>query len=244
VTGFPGRRRQPGAADADLPFADRTAAGQALGQALAPYAGRDDVLVLALPRGGVPVAGEVAAALGAPLDVLIVRKLGVPWQEELAMGAVASGGARVLNEDVIAGGGIRPEQIEQATREQQREIERRERAYRGDRARPDPKGRRVILVDDGIATGATMRVAVQALRGLGAAAIVVAVPVAPPETVARLRAEADEVVCLAMPEPFYAVGSWYADFRQVSDDEVRRLLEAAWSAAPAHGPSRGAVPGA
>jgi putative phosphoribosyl transferase len=236
--------RRPGAAQAALPFADRTAAGQALARALARYAGRDDVLVLALPRGGVPVAGEVAAALGAPLDVLIVRKLGVPWQEELAMGAVASGGARVLNEDVIAGGGIRPEQIEQATREQRREIERREQAYRGDRPHPEAKGKQVILVDDGIATGATMRVAVQALRGLGAAAIVVAIPVAPPDTVALLRGEADEVVCLAMPEPFYAVGSWYADFRQVSDEEVRRLLEAAWSAAPAQGPSRGAVPGA
>jgi putative phosphoribosyl transferase len=221
-------RPSPEGAGVHLPLSDRTAAGRALAAALAGYRNRDDVLVLALPRGGVPVACEVAAALQAPVDVLIVRKLGVPWHEELAMGALASGGARVLNEDVIAGAGIRSEEIERATRVQQLEIERREQAYRGDRPQPEVKGKRVILVDDGIATGATMRVGVQALRQRGAAAIAVAVPVAPAETVGLLRAEADEVVCLATPEPFFAVGAWYADFRQVSDDEVRRLLDAAW----------------
>jgi putative phosphoribosyl transferase len=219
-----------GVARTELPFHDRRVAGKMLALALARYGGRDDVLVLALPRGGVPVACEVAAALQAPVDLLIVRKLGVPWHEELAMGALASGGARVLNEDVIASAGIRPDQLERVTREQHQEIERREQAYRGSRSQPEVKGKCAILVDDGIATGATMRVAVQALRQRGAVTIVVAVPVAPAETVERLRVEADEVVCLATPDPFHAVGIWYADFRQVSDDEVRRFLAAAWSA--------------
>lgn len=215
-------------ASAHLPFHDRTEAGKALAFALVRYHDCDDVLVLALPRGGVPVACEVAAALRAPVDVLIVRKLGVPWHEELAMGAVASGGARVLNEDVIARAGIRSDEIEGATRAQQLEIERREQAYRGSRPQPVVKGKLVILIDDGIATGATMRVAVQALRQQGVAAIVVAVPVAPAETVETLRAEADEVVCLATPEPFYAVGAWYTHFGQVADDQVSRLLNLAW----------------
>jgi putative phosphoribosyl transferase len=212
----------------DLPFSDRMAAGKLLAAALARYRNRADVLVLALPRGGVPVACEVAAALQAPVDVLIVRKLGVPWHRELAMGAVASGGARVLNEDLIARAGIRTDEVERATHEQQREIERREQAYRGNRPQPEVKGRHVILVDDGIATGATMRVAVQALRQRGASAILVAVPVAPAETIATLSAEADDVVCLATPEPFFAVGEWYSDFGQVSDHEVSRLLDRAW----------------
>ena len=215
-------------AGSHLPFHDRTEAGKALAFALVRYRDCDDVLVLALPRGGVPVACEVAAALRAPVDVLIVRKLGVPWHEELAMGAVASGGARVLNEDVIARAGIRSDEIERATRAQQLEIERREKAYRGNRGQPAVKGKRVILIDDGIATGATMRVAVRALRQHGVSAIVVAVPVAPAETVETLRAEADEVVCLATPEPFYAVGAWYTHFGQVSDDEVSRRLDRAW----------------
>ena len=211
-----------------LPFRDRTEAGQALAIALGGYRDRDDVLVLALPRGGVPVACEVATALRAPVDLMIVRKLGVPGQEELAMGAVASGGARLLNRDIVMEAGIGPEEIEAATRIQQLEIERREKAYRGNHPEPQLDGRCIILVDDGIATGATMRVAIQALRQRAVSAIVAAIPVAPAETVAILRAEADEVVCLATPQPFHAVGSWYASFRQVSDEEVRRQLDAAW----------------
>jgi putative phosphoribosyl transferase len=174
------------------------------------------------------VACEVAAVLRAPLDVMIVRKLGVPWQEELAMGAVASGGARLLNPDIVSRAGISSEEIEQATRVQQLEIERREKAYRGSRPQPEVKEKRVILVDDGIATGATIRVAIRALRQRGASTIVVAVPVAPAETADVLGAEADEVVCLATPEPFGAVGTWYADFRQISDAEVCRQLSHMW----------------
>ena len=226
-------------ASTHLPFHDRNEAGKALAFALVRYRDCDDVLVLALPRGGVPVACEVAAALRTPVDVLIVRKLGVPWHEELAMGAVASGCARVLNEDVIARAGIGSDEIERATRAQQLEIARREKAYRGDRPQPPVKGKRVILIDDGIATGATMRVAVQALRQQGVSAIVVAIPVAPAETVETLRAEADEVVCLATPEPFYAVGAWYTHFGQVSDDEVSRLLNLVWRSS-----ARAAVAGA
>lgn len=220
-----------------LPFRDRSEAGRALGAALARYRGRDDVLVLALPRGGVPVACEVGAALRAPVDLMIVRKLGVPWQEELAMGAVASGGARVLNDAIVAESGVRPEEIEAAAGAQILEIERREKAYRGDRPPPVVDGKCVILVDDGIATGATMRVAVRALRQRAVSAIVAAIPVAPAETIELLRAEADEVVCLATPEPFHAVGSWYFDFRQVSDEEVRRQLAHLWRAAPPARPS-------
>jgi len=211
-----------------LPFRDRTQAGAALADALARYRDDQDILVLALPRGGVPVACEVAAALRAPLDVMIVRKLGVPWQEELAMGAVASGGVRLLNPEVVSQAGIGSEEIEQATRVQQIEIERREKAYRGNRPQPQVRGKRVILVDDGIATGATIRVAIRALRQRGASAIVIAVPIAPVETIEVLAAEADEVVCLATPEPFWAVGSWYADFRQVSDAEVCEQLNRMW----------------
>lgn len=217
-----------------LPFDDRKKAGAALAAALSRFRDQHDVLVLALPRGGVPVACEVAAALGAPLDVMIVRKLGVPWQEELAMGAVASGGARLLNASIVAEAGISARQIEQAAQAQALEIERREKAYRGSRPQPEVKGKRIILVDDGVATGATMRVAIRALRERGASSIVVAVPVAPADTVDILGAEADEVVCLATPEPFCAVGAWYSDFRQVSDAEVRRLLDLMWHGSSVH----------
>jgi len=211
------------------PLANRTEAGRALGAALASYRQRGDLLVLALPRGGVPVACEIARALDAPLDILVVRKLGTPGQEELAMGAIASGGLRVLNHDVIRARDIGEWVIENAVAREQRELERRESAYRGDRPRPPVEGKCVIVVDDGLATGATMRAAVAALRLQKPARIVVAVPVAPAETVRMLQAEADEVVCLKTPEEFWAIGQWYVDFPQVSDEEVRGLLAAAWA---------------
>ena len=213
-------------------FADRTEAGQRLARALHAYAGRADLLVLALPRGGVPVAYEVARALGAPLDLLLVRKLGVPGHEELAMGAIASGGIRVLNREVIAATGVGESQIEAAAAREQRELERRAGAYRGERPPPTIAGRCVILIDDGLATGATMRAALAALRPQHPAALVVAVPVAPPETLARLRAEANDVVCLEAPEAFYAIGAWYRDFGQLHDDQVRALLARAWAERP------------
>jgi predicted phosphoribosyltransferase len=187
------------------------------------------VLVLALPRGGVPVAYEVARALGAALDVFLVRKLGVPGNEELAMGAVATGGVRVLNDPVVRQLGIPGHLIDAVAAEQQQELARRERLYRDGRPPPDTRGRAVILVDDGLATGATMRAAVKALRRSGPARIVVAVPTAPPDTCEELRREADEVVCGIAPEPFLAVGQWYEDFPQTSDDEVRDLLARARS---------------
>lgn len=211
-----------------LPFADRTEAGQRLAEALSRYARSRDLLVLALPRGGVPVAFEVAERLGAELDVIVVRKLGVPYQEELAMGAIASGGAKVLNQDVIASLGLSEDEIETVAQREAQELARRERIFRGERPFPQVKGRTVILVDDGLATGATMRAAVAALRQLEPSAIVVAVPVAPPDTAARLRAEVDDLVCLATPEAFYAVGQWYVDFSQLSDEDVRDLLAKAW----------------
>ena len=205
-------------------FRDRREAGQVLADRLTAYAGRPDVLVLALPRGGVPVAYEVARALGAPLDVFLVRKLGVPGQEELAMGAVATGGVRVLNEQVVGALGIPPSVIEAVAAWQQQELVRRERLYRGDRPPPDVRGRTVILVDDGLATGSTMRAALAALRRQQPARLVVAVPTAAPETCDELRAEADDVVCATTPEPFDSVGLWYEDFSQTTDDEVRELL--------------------
>ena len=205
-------------------FRDRREAGQVLADRLTAYAGRPDVLVLALPRGGVPVAYEVARALGAPLDVFLVRKLGVPGQEELAMGAVATGGVRVLNEQVVGALGIPPSVIEAVAAWQQQELVRRERLYRGDRPPPDVRGRTVILVDDGLATGSTMRAALAALRRQQPARLVVAVPTAAPETCDELRAEADDVVCATTPEPFDSVGLWYEDFSQTSDEEVRELL--------------------
>jgi predicted phosphoribosyltransferase len=215
-------------------FQDRIDAGRQLATKLLRYAGRPDVLVLALPRGGVPVGFAVAQALEAPLDVFLVRKLGVPGREELAMGAIATGGVRVLNEDVVRHLDIPPEVIDEVTEQEGRELERREQSYRGNRPPPAVAGRIVILVDDGLATGSTMRAAVAALRRQGPARIVVAVPVGAPETCGELAREADEVVCALMPEPFYAVGLWYDDFSQTSDEEVRELLAEAGASPAAH----------
>jgi predicted phosphoribosyltransferase len=208
-------------------FRDRKEAGRQLASRLTKYANRPDVIVLALPRGGVPVAYEVAKQIGAPLDVFLVRKLGVPGYEELAMGAIASGGVRIINEDIVRQLQIPGEVIDAVAAEEQRELERRERAYRDDRPPPDVKGRTVILIDDGLATGSTMRAAAAALRKLGPARIVVAVPVSAPETCDEFREEVDEVVCAATPEPFRGVGLWYKDFSQTTDEEVRQLLERA-----------------
>ena len=213
-------------------FRDRTQAGQLLATKLTAYANRPDVLVLALPRGGVPVAFEVARALHAPLDVLIVRKLGVPGQEELAMGAIASGGVRVLNDDVVQVLALPEEVIKTVAAREQHEVERRARLYRGERPASDVRGRSVILVDDGMATGATMRAAVAAVRQQQPARIVIAVPAAASATCEECAAEADEVVCVSRPEVFFAVGFWYERFSQTTDEEVRDLLQQA-----AHEPS-------
>jgi putative phosphoribosyl transferase len=213
----------------DLPIANRIAAGQALAEALRAYRDRDDVIVLGLPRGGVPVAVEVAEVLGAPLDLMLVRKLGTPGQEELAMGAIASGDSRVINEDVVRALAISPQVIERVAAEERNELKRREQAYRGERPWPKLADQCVILVDDGLATGATMRAAVESVRTQLPAHIVVAVPVAPPDTVTMLRQQADEVVCLAEPEPFRAIGLWYIDFSQVNDEEVRQMLGKVWN---------------
>ena len=205
-------------------FRDRTDAGRRLAARLGEYAGRTGVLVLALPRGGVPVAFEVARSLGAPLDVFLVRKLGVPGQEELAMGAIATGGVRVINEAVVRELGIGGEAFEEVAGRESAELERRERVYRGERAAPEVRGRTVILVDDGLATGSTMRAAAVALRRQGPARLVVAAPVAAREACEELRAEVEEVVCAETPEPFHGVGRWYEDFSQTTDEEVRGLL--------------------
>jgi len=206
-------------------FADRTAAGQQLAERLTRYGGRSDVLVLALPRGGVPVGFEVAQALHAPLDVFLVRKLGVPGHRELAMGAIATSGIRVINLEVVEALDIPDETIEMVAAEEQEELERRQQAYRGDRATPAVLGKCVILVDDGLATGSTMRAAIAAIRQQGPARIVVAVPVGAAATVEELRAEVDQLVCILTPEPFHAVGAWYHDFSQTTDDAIRELLE-------------------
>jgi erythromycin esterase-like protein/predicted phosphoribosyltransferase len=211
----------------DRLFRDRRDAGRVLARLLDQYRDRPDVLVLGLARGGVPVGYEVAAALGAPLDVFLVRKLGVPGREELAMGAIASGGVIVINDDVVRGLGIAPETIQRVAEEEGRELQRREQAYREGRPPPDVIGKVVILADDGLATGASMRAAVQALRQLGPARIVVAVPAAPESACRELAAMADEVVCATTPSPFFAVGASYWDFTQVTDEEVRDLLRAA-----------------
>jgi predicted phosphoribosyltransferase len=205
-------------------FRDRVEAGRRLAAQLTDYANRPDVLVLALPRGGVPVAFEVAEALRAPLDIFLVRKLGVPGHEELAMGAIATGGVRVINEDTVRHLQIPGEVIDAVAMDEQRELERRERAYRNDRPAPDVCGKTVVLVDDGLATGSTMRAAAAALRKQEPARIVVAVPVSAVQTCDEYRMGADEIVCAVTPEPFQAVGLWYEDFSQITDDEVRDLL--------------------
>ena len=210
-----------------FPFRDRTEAGRLLAATLQEYANRDDVVVLALPRGGVPVAFEVAKALNAPLDVFVVRKLGLPGQEELAMGAIASGGARVLNRDLIRALSVPNEMIDLVTQQEQRELERREREYRDGRPPIDVLGKTVILVDDGLATGSSMRAAVLALKQKEPAQVVVAVPVAPRDSCTELQSVADKVVCAVTPEPFWGVGQWYEDFSQTSDEEVRELLKRA-----------------
>ena len=205
-------------------FRDRVEAGQLLAEHLTAYAGRDDVAVLALPRGGVPVAHEIARVLQVPFDVFVVRKLGVPGHEELAMGAIASGGARVINHDVVNALGIPMHLIDAVAQTEQVELDRRERLYRGTRSPVHLVNRTVILVDDGLATGSTMRAAVMAARQQEPARVVVAVPVGAAATCADLSREADDVVCLRTPEPFVAVGLWYRDFTPTSDDEVRALL--------------------
>ncbi len=208
-------------------FRDRRDAGRRLATYLARYAGDPTVLVLALPRGGVPVAYEIAEALSAPLDVFLVRKLGLPGHEEFAIGAIASGGVVVLNDDTLREYGVTRHQVEAVIAAEDRELERRERQYRGDRPFPEVSGRIVVLVDDGLATGSTMRAAVAALRQEGPARVIVAVPTAPRETCEELRMIVDEMVCLVTPDPFYAVGLWYEDFSQTTDEEVRDLLERA-----------------
>ncbi|KAF1050031.1 phosphoribosyltransferase [Xylophilus sp.] len=205
-------------------FAHRTEAGQRLARLLRAWRGAPGALVLALPRGGVPVAAEVARALGLPLDVLVVRKLGFPQQEEVAMGAIASGGVSLLLDDEIAAAGVPPAAVEAVARREEAELARREAAYRGGLPPLDLAGRTVIVVDDGLATGATLRAAVAAIRRRGAARIVAAVPVGDPATCAALEREADEVVCTIAPRQLIAVGAWYDDFPQLDDDEVRRLL--------------------
>lgn len=207
------------------PLRDRRDAGQLLAKLLARYEGASDAIVMALPRGGVTVGAEVAAALLLPLDVCIVRKLGVPWQPELAMGAIAAGGIEVLHRDLVARLGIAQADIEREVALERRELDRREKAYRGERPFPDLTGKTVIVVDDGIATGATAGAALRAIRKGGASRIVLAVGVAPPAAVRRLAREADEVVAVIQPESLVAIGQWFDDFQQVTDEEVRELLQ-------------------
>jgi putative phosphoribosyl transferase len=208
-------------------FRDRRSAGQLLARQLDAYAHRSDVVVLGLPRGGVPVAFEVADALDAPLDVFVVRKLGVPFQPELAMGAIASGGVKVLNDDVVAMANITPDIVARAVSAEERELERREHLYRNGRPPLALTGKIVILADDGLATGSTMRAAVTAVRRLQPARVIVAVPVGARESCRLLEETADDVICVQVPDPFSAVGMWYEDFSQTSDDEVRMLVEEA-----------------
>jgi predicted phosphoribosyltransferase len=216
-------------------FADRREAGAFLASMLSEYAGRSDVIVLALPRGGVPVGYEVAAALRAPLDVFVVRKLGLPQYPELAMGAIATGGVRILNREVMAWHRPSSRVIEAITRAEQAELERREAEYRGTRPPLSVAGKVAILVDDGLATGSTMRAAVEALRRLRPARVIVAAPVGARDSCEALRTAAEEVVCALTPEPFSAVGLWYRDFAQTSDDEVRQLLALAAEPAASRG---------
>jgi predicted phosphoribosyltransferase len=214
----------------DEPFRDRTEAGRELGKAVLTRLGsHDDIMVLALPRGGVPVGYEVARALGAPLDVFLVRKLGFPGHEEFAMGAIASGGVRVLNEEAFRDYPVPMHLVDAAVQREMVELERREKSYRGSRPHPDLRNKTVVVVDDGLATGSTMRAAVRALRQMNPRAIVVAVPVAARQTCNEFRAEVDDILCLRTPEPFQAVGLWYENFDQTSDDEVHELLDRASS---------------
>jgi predicted phosphoribosyltransferase len=208
-------------------FKDRREAGRKLAQTLSPYAGRPEILILALPRGGVPVACEVALALNAPLDVFVVRKLGLPGREELAIGAIASGGIRILNDDILRMLSVSDEIVNFVVRREVQELQRREKLYRGDRPSPEVRDRTILLIDDGLATGASMRAAVSGLRARHPVRIVVAVPVAAAEAFDATRSEVDEIVCVATPEPFYGVSRWYEDFPQITDDEVRILLEEA-----------------
>jgi putative phosphoribosyl transferase len=211
-----------------VPFRDRRTAGRLLGERLLRYADADPV-VLALPRGGVPVAYEIARALDAPLDVIVVRKLGVPFQPELGMGAIGEGGVRVLNPEIVSALRITDADLDYVERRERVELDRRAQSFRGDAPRLPLTGRLVIIVDDGLATGSTARAAILVARAYGADRVVLAVPVAPPDTVAELGLVADEVVCLATPEPFSAIGQWYYDFRQTSDAEVVELLSSARS---------------
>ncbi len=206
-------------------FRNRQEAGQRLASRLEKYEGREDVIVLGVPRGGVPIAFEVATALNLPLDFFLLRKLGVPGHEEFAFGAIGSGGVRVLDKRVVESLGLSDLVVERVTRIERAELARREEIYREGRPAPDVQGKTVILVDDGIATGSSLTAGVRALRQMHPAAIVIAAPVAPPSSINRLRAEVDDVVCVAVPEPFYGVGQFYADFSQVSDEEVVQLLE-------------------
>lgn len=208
-------------------FQNRKQAGERLAKKLMSYADRDDVWVLALPRGGVPVGFEVARALHVPLDVFTVRKLGTPGQEELAMGAIAPGGVREINRDVVEALMISHETIEKVAQRELAELKRRDRAYRGDRPRPEIRDKIVMVIDDGLATGASMRAAVHALRQMSPTKIIIAVPVGAKETCRELSRHADEIICLNKPEPFYGVGAWYEDFSQTSDEEVRELLDQA-----------------
>lgn len=210
--------------EAERVFADRAEAGRNLAGALGKYAGRDDVVVLGLPRGGVPVAAEVARALRAPLDVLVVRKLGARGQEELAIGAIGEGGVKVLNEELVRRLGLGEDEIDRIVMREERELERRVAAYRGGHEALEVDGKTVVVVDDGVATGATMRAGLQALRAMGAARIVAAAPVGAEDSARALAEDADEVVVLETPDWFNAVGQWYVDFGQTTDDEVRRLL--------------------
>ncbi|MDH4559036.1 phosphoribosyltransferase [Pseudomonas sp. BN417] len=211
-----------------IPILDRLAAGQALVPMLLSYRRRPDTIVLALPRGGVPVAYEIAAALELRLDLMPVRKLGLPFHDELAMGAIASGGVRVLNRDVVKMHGVDEATLDSVAQRELQELQRRERVYRGDHPLPDLRNQQVILVDDGLATGATMRAAVRAVHSQGPARIVIAVPVAPNDTITELRREVDEVVCPFVPEWFTAIGRWYVDFSQITDRDVIDLLQRAW----------------
>src|SRR5947208_1699462 len=205
-------------------FRDRTEAGQVLASKLTKYLNQVDTVILALPRGGVPVAYEIGKELGLPVDIFVVRKLGVPGHEELAMGAIASGGVRHINRDVVDQVRIDSETIDVASRREQKEIERREQLYRGQRSPVDVRNKTVIVVDDGLATGSTMHAAIAALRQHRPARIVVAVPAASPQTCSEIADEVDEIICAATPETFYAVGQWYQEFSQTTDEEVRDLL--------------------